>query len=562
MKKQFFVVTFVLFLVAFWSCKEETISEPVNVPPVQSAENRSNTRESAGNPDVEMVLGKKLQNPYTVENMTAAYNNLKKLDNTIAKIEIKANYLYLRFLPKTDEEYDLLDKDDNLDLYIYPLDYEISKNGNKFKDPSTSGNKFTWYYTVVPIDYALPKQIKAEILSKLYLPRGNGNSKSPEKIQKQVFDNSFIDELENEALRITDNLPSKKNGRVSAYIPTGRIRVWDERIRYNDATGTYINGAGYVPVVGCQVRTRRWFSTETTLTLADGSFNIGVSYNNPANFSIEWDRPDFDIRDGSYGQAYFNGPKQEGSWDLNIEKNGDSFLYAHVHRAAWNYYYNNTYGVVSPPRSTFGPLGGKIHLGTKQGTGRSHYFAFNSTWLASDVKLIFNLTNTNYFISDGRYVFATTIHELTHASHWAMGMSYTAYCSNAGQAGRMAESWAQAVGWHITRIVYAPNNPTNNPRIDQDGSQGVTLAAMGATATCATNGAWYTPLFIDLVDNFNQRVDGAGLPNDLASGYTITQLQGFLMARPTNWYMYRDFLINNSNNPTEVAATQLFSDYD
>jgi hypothetical protein len=561
MKKQFLIASFVFLLIAIFSCKESIITENSTVTPVQSVENRSNNRESAEKPDEEMVLGKQLQNPYTVENMKTAYNNLKKLDNTIAKIDIKANYLYLKFLPKTDEEYDILDKDDNLDLYSYPLDYEISKNGNKFKDPTTYGNKFTWYYAVVPIDYALPKQIKTEVLSKLYLPRGNGNAKSPEKIQKQVFDNSLIDELENEALRITGNLKSSKNGKIASYVPTGRIRVWDERIRYNDATGTYVNGAGYVPVVGCKVRTRRWFSTETTLTLNDGSFNIGVTYNNPANYSIEWDRADFDIRDGSYGQAYFNGPKQEGRWDLNIERNGDSFLYAHVHRAAWNYYYNNTFGVNSPPSVTFASLGGeKMHLGTKQGTGRSHYFQFNGTWLASQVKLIFDLSRTDH---DARYVFATTIHELTHASHWAMGMSYAAYCSNAGQAGRMAESWAQAVGWHITRIVYAPNNPTNNILDDVDNTQLTSLTAMNQTGNCITdNGPWYTPLFIDLIDNYNQVINGSNRPNDQANGYTITQLQSFLMARPTNWYMYRDYLESNSNNATETAAIQLFSDYD
>jgi hypothetical protein len=326
---------------------------------------------------------------------------------------------------------------------------------------------------------------------------------------------------------------------------------------YNDATGKYVIGAGYVPVVGCQVRTRRWFSTETTLTLADGSFNIGVTYKHPANFSIEWDRRDFDIRSGSYGQAYFNGPKKEGRWDLNIESGGDSYLYAHVHRAAWNYYYNNTFGVMSPPLATFGALGGKIHLGTKQGTGRSHYFAFNSAWKASEVKLIFDPT-----FDDGQRIFVTTIHELTHAAHWSIGMSYGAYCLNIGQAGRMAESWAQAVGWHITRIVYAPSNPTNDSRVDYDNWQDITLATMGKPATCISNGAWYTPLFIDLIDNYNQNSYNANYPVDNASGYTITELESFLRARPTNWYMYREYLINNSNNATETAATQLFSDYD
>lgn len=53
-----------------------------------------------------------------------------------------------------------------------------------------------------------------------------------------------------------------------------------------------------------------------------------------------------------------------------------------------------------------------------------------------------------------------------------------------------------------------------------------------------------------------------GRPNDQASGYTITELQSFLIANPGNWYNLRTYLQNNSNNPTEAAALQLFSDYD
>jgi hypothetical protein len=224
MKKQFLISTFVFLISILWGCKE-SIVETSTVTPVQSAENRSNFRTSAENPDGEMILGKKLLNPYTVENMNLAYNNLKKINKNIPPILIKANYIYVRFLPKTNEEYDLIELDNKIDLYSYPLDYEVSKNGNKYKDPATNGNKFTWFYAAVPINYPLPKKIRTEILSKLFLPNGNGNSNSPEKLQKNTPTQQLIvlDDLEDEALRITGNLQSNKSGRVSSsYTPTGR----------------------------------------------------------------------------------------------------------------------------------------------------------------------------------------------------------------------------------------------------------------------------------------------------------------------------------------------------
>jgi hypothetical protein len=145
-------------------------------------------------------------------------------------------------------------------------------------------------------------------------------------------------------------------------------------------------------------------------------------------------------------------------------------------------------------------------------------------------------------------------------------MSTATYCANSGQAGRLAESWAQMVGWFITKQVYLPAglNPAglNFTQFDQDAIQDRTLANMAVVSTCFSNGAWYTPLFIDLVDNYNQNTWSSNFPVDNANGYTLQQLQSFLNARPTNWYMYRDHLQNNSSNPTEAAAVQLFSDYD
>lgn len=229
-------------------------------------------------------------------------------------------------------------------------------------------------------------------------------------------------------------------------------------------------------------------------------------------------------------------------------------MYAHVHRAANIYYYRNTYGVISPPTNDF--FSERMHLGTNTGNNRSHYFGFNSHWEAAEVRLIFNLVNDN-----SRNIFATTIHELTHAAHWSIGMSTGTYCANTGQAGRLAESWAQMVGWFITKQIYGPAG-LNFTLFDQDGIQNTTIADMSVTATCLSNGAWYTPLFIDLVDDFNQSTTDPLFPVDNASGYTLQQLQHFLILQPTNWYSYRDLLQNTSNNPTEAAAVQLFSDYD
>jgi hypothetical protein len=169
---------------------------------------------------------------------------------------------------------------------------------------------------------------------------------------------------------------------------------------------------------------------------------------------------------------------------------------------------------------------------------------------------------------DGRGIFATTIHELAHAAHWRIGMTYTAYSTNVGQAGRLAESWATMVGWYITRDTYqAPliqNGQFWQPWMEKDDEQLRALANMSG-GNVISNDPWYTPLFVDLIDDYNQVVNGAGRPVDVVSGYQINYLQNVLIQRPTNWYMYRDHVQSNPPQNTivnQAAGIQLFSDYD
>jgi hypothetical protein len=81
----------VIFLVFFSSCRK------TDVAPIQWDE--------TGN----IALGKKLENPYTVENMQQAYLNLKSAGKDIPDYSIATTHYYVRFLPLTMEEYELLE---------------------------------------------------------------------------------------------------------------------------------------------------------------------------------------------------------------------------------------------------------------------------------------------------------------------------------------------------------------------------------------------------------------------------------------------------------------------
>lgn len=50
-----------------------------------------------------MILGEEVKNPYSPENMQKAWDNLYERGDVNARKTIKANHLYVRFLPKSED---------------------------------------------------------------------------------------------------------------------------------------------------------------------------------------------------------------------------------------------------------------------------------------------------------------------------------------------------------------------------------------------------------------------------------------------------------------------------
>ncbi len=109
------------------------------------------------------VLGAAHSNPYAVETMRQAYNNLYSPD--IASLS--PNYLYVRFLPQNPGNVkSLLDAD--LELWDFPLHYDLLSIGEEYHDPSVADSTYTWQYAVVPVGYIFPS-VQYEILEQLAL---------------------------------------------------------------------------------------------------------------------------------------------------------------------------------------------------------------------------------------------------------------------------------------------------------------------------------------------------------------------------------------------------------
>ena len=143
-------------------------------------------------------LGEKLENPYAIENMQKALDNFKKSNlsaksSSVNDIEITTTHLYLRFKPKNDEELNILKADSTLVLYDYPLDYEITEQGDFYKNPEVTGEQPTYQYCSVKVDKKKPEGVEHDLLAKLFIPdEDSDTSNTTGKISK-IISNDLID---------------------------------------------------------------------------------------------------------------------------------------------------------------------------------------------------------------------------------------------------------------------------------------------------------------------------------------------------------------------------------
>ncbi len=506
------IIYCLLLLVVFNSCKREE-----NAP-----NNNDDVATKIGDNNGNIVLGKKLENPYSVKNMKKAYQSLAQQQPNSANKSfadenaITTTHYYVRFLPTDSIQYNKLKADGSLVLYPIPLDYEIIDAGCNTQEPS---DKPVWQYTAVKKTYQFDPTIKYEILEDLYLPEesSTGTISTLSDGSKSTYANKLTGDLVNESMKMTNNLKDISDSgapRKVLYRPAGRITVFDTRLNKS------------IPLAGVEIRGRRWFNFKSTYTDANGNYSLGYFGGN-TNLSIFYETGAFDVRSGTLGQAWYNGPHTNDPWSFDI-RDGVQRFYAHVFRGAFRYH-NGNIGDLKRPN-----YGGKIKYcaydkNNDDINGDASPFGYsNHLGILPDIR-IFRYSNNIEHLSDE--IFSTTVHETAHFSHIELmnwNLLQFQQVSN-----RIAESWAVAVQWQITSMEYKDRGITDfgNPNFV---NTNVRRLRYGYQYWNSDIGSDYTSLFINLVDNFNE--NGAFFPlynitgniNDNVSGYSLGSIESFL----------------------------------
>lgn len=160
------------------------------------------------------VLGKKLENPYSVATMQRAWDNLY---GGQSKETISASHYYIKFFPHGEDDLTLLHNDTLLDLYQYPLDYEIIEGSTTYQDPTVPEGTPTPLYASVPVTHDIPS-VDFEVLEELFIPEEweNDNGKFSHE------------ELLREAYRITDNIYDEGLTKGD-WTPSGSVKAFGKR---------------------------------------------------------------------------------------------------------------------------------------------------------------------------------------------------------------------------------------------------------------------------------------------------------------------------------------------
>ncbi|AWW30227.1 hypothetical protein DN752_08875 [Echinicola strongylocentroti] len=568
----------------FFSCQK------VEMEPIADEETPF---ESAGM--AKTLLGKKLENPYSVTNMRKALESFRSSDpkgREAADFEIEATHYYVRLFTESDEQLLRLEKD-SLYLFDYPLDYEIDSLGDYYMDPEVDPEEGKWYYTSVPVDYRFP-DIQYEILEELFLLDEEDTTAANGKLASL----DFLYELEEESLRLTGNLKEPEydkgtSGEASrAKIhPQGYVRVWDTERRK------------LVGVEGVKVRTRRWFKYGRDYTNSLGYYRIDNRYKRDVHYTVFFENASgfkiwsstVDISKASHHVG------KHSRYDRNIDMYTDSraWRFATVNNAAVKYRnYCGRFGIGLPPSdlrivASDGSGGGAAPMlrrvwGFYGFTSKSKVVSFLGKVAGMPATILGN-TLLRFILPDiivkansaqgTAAVYETAFHELAHASHYAkVGnnywiryinyiVTYGVYGDGTGNnAGLCAlgEAWGYHMGYRLTLEEFG----NTNSRVSLSAFENFDPLKTGdknddirpfKPLFSYWNGWIPAGIMYDIIDT-NRDWLRSGFYDDVA-GYTHKDLFNALDKDVDTPQKFRDRLLKESGNLDRADLENLFEAY-
>lgn len=438
-----------------------------------------------------VTIGEKLQNPYSIEVMKKACDILyppTRGETPLSDSLIVPNVKYVRFLPTDSTEFRLL-SESGLELFNYPLDYDILGDPSDYHDPNLPPEQITWQYTVMPIEQAFPID-NGELLDVGYIPVNDPNSIYDLTEIESIANDLVANEFEYNSVGGTTigtgsyiDKDSTNNETTEDYTPSiGRIYIIDEN---NVKTG----------VKGVKVRARHYWKIRTAYTEESGRYFIDLNEFKNVN-------PRFELRfENKYGfklgynvelimpQTFDMKARRTHIFTTTNEKKAEdkAWVLSTINNAAYDWYKRCEEEEMSmPPRNihiwameiSAGAACPMFNHGTFQTSNLSlislatYYFGLDFDYVTNScLSLLINTICPDIFIFNvdeynSRQLYRFTCHELAHASHFQ-------------QVGEdvieRALWWGDVIQYEVAcGVLNGGNSPYEHPSLEKDGKVGVT----------------------------------------------------------------------------------------
>jgi len=362
-----------------------------------------------------MILGKQLEDPYSVKNITKAVESL--YPTKAGSVDIPTTDLYVRFLPQSQSQCDMLENL-GVEMIDHPVDFEIIKEGDYYHDPSVPENDITWQYAIVPPDFVFPPEIRHEVLDHCYITEHD-------VVTRSGMEGIDWEAVEREAFRLTGNeamleaAPLAKGGSAK---PSGRITLVD------DAFPDSPEG-----VKGVRVACNVFVKIGQAYTDEQGYYTINKNFSSkPRYWLVFKNKKGFGIGLNLIivgGSVSTMGRHSQEGYSLEITSKMDRSLFARsvVNNSVWDYFESckTRQGMMKSPPSNLrlwifnklGPSSAPMlqHGSVIDNTKLKEYLGEWATivkWFLPDV--ILGLKDQYDYAS----IYSTTTHELAHTSHF------------------------------------------------------------------------------------------------------------------------------------------------
>ena len=369
-----------------------------------------------------MVLGERLADPYSVENVRLA---VRSLYPEKVRQDIRPTDMYVRFLPEDETQYERL-LSMGFELLDHPLDHRIVLDGDYYHDPEIAADRITWQYVVVPAGTAFPDGIRCEVLDECYIAEHDTQTRA---------DGIDWAAVEREAFRLTGNgdllTPGTRAEEGEALAPAGRITLLDEECNQGVPEG----------LSGVKVVVNSFVKFATAYTDDEGCYEMAKKFTGDVQYRLMFkNRRGFAIGVNLVlipASLSTLGKHSPAGIDVEVDRYADWKLFTRcvVNNATAAYYdrCEETGDVSAPPaglrlwifrnlRSSSTPM---LQQGVLVDSGKLGEFLGD---YASLVKMFLpDVTLGLKNCTDYASIYAETVHELAHASHFVRaGKSYWA----------------------------------------------------------------------------------------------------------------------------------------